>query len=177
MRSVIPNNIKLLRKLVSINYLRIRVRYRRNPYTTIFYSSFITASIVPFFLLVSTLFAMATGYFFVYMALFVGFGFISSMLIIPLLSVSFIFAVGVVLFGFVSNVTFKSGQYIYFKTDKRLKTYLQLMWANIQKPEPVVVDIDNAPFNEGPNATLSTAPQPQTRETAPNLIPITTTAS
>ena len=80
-----------------------------------------------------TLFSMATSYFFIYMSFFMIFGFISSFLIIPLLSTSFIFAIGVVIFGFISNVTFKSGQFVYYKTDKKLKKYLELMARNLQK--------------------------------------------
>ena len=80
-----------------------------------------------------TLFSMATSYFFIYMSFFIIFGFISSFLIIPLLSTSFIFAIGVVIFGFISNITFKSGQFVYYKTDKKLRKYLELMAYNLQK--------------------------------------------
>lgn len=83
---------------------------------------------------------MATGYFFIYMSFFVIFGFVSSFLIIPLLTTSFFFAIGVVLFGFLSNITFKSGQFVYFKADKRLKKLLELMWFNLQKPNTISAD-------------------------------------
>lgn len=51
------------------------------------------------------------------------------MFVIPLLATSFIFATGVVAFGFVSNVAFKLSQSVYFKADRRLKNILMKMAA------------------------------------------------
>ncbi|SMN19198.1 similar to Saccharomyces cerevisiae YMR148W OSW5 Protein of unknown function that may play a role in spore wall assembly [Maudiozyma saulgeensis] len=107
---------------------------------------------------------MGTSYFFIYMSFFITFGFISSFLIIPLLSTSFFFAIGVVLFGFISNITFKSGQFIYYKADKKLKNYLELMAYNLQKTPPTTTpnetsiestnDILNS--NSGNNSSIIT---------------------
>ncbi|CCF56797.1 hypothetical protein KAFR_0B05010 [Kazachstania africana CBS 2517] len=71
--------------------------------------------------------SISTFYFLTYFIIFMSIGFIASLLILPLLGISFLFATGVVVFGFVSNLTFKMGQYIYFKTDRNLKKILDRM--------------------------------------------------
>ncbi|EDO18474.1 hypothetical protein Kpol_1032p70 [Vanderwaltozyma polyspora DSM 70294] len=71
--------------------------------------------------------SFSTVYFFIYLLLFVSIGLTSSLFIVPLLGASFAFASGVVIFGFLSNVTFKSAQTIYIKVDKRLKFILAKM--------------------------------------------------
>lgn len=133
LRDIVRHQIQQIKKLLRLNYLRVQIRYRRNPYSTLFFSSLLIGTILPVTLFLMTLFTMATSYFFIYMSFFIIFGFVSSFLIIPLLSTSFIFAIGVVIFGFISNVTFKSGQFVYYKTDKKLKRYLELMAYNLQK--------------------------------------------
>lgn len=98
---------------------------------------------------------MGTSYFFIYMSFFITFGFISSFLIIPLLSTSFIFAIGVVIFGFISNITFKSGQFIYYKADKKLKNYLELMAYNLQKKPSTVVTPNEIPIDNTHNILIN----------------------
>ncbi|KAG0670806.1 Osw5p [Maudiozyma exigua] len=133
LRDIVRHQIQQIKRLLRLNYLRVQIRYRRNPYSTLFFSSLLIGTILPVTLFLMTLFTMATSYFLIYMSFFIIFGFISSFLIIPLLSTSFIFAIGVVIFGFISNITFKSGQFVYYKTDKKLKKYLELMAYNLQK--------------------------------------------
>ncbi|CCD26478.1 Ldo16p NDAI_0H03050 [Naumovozyma dairenensis CBS 421] len=71
--------------------------------------------------------SLASVYFFIYLVIFLIIATASSIFIIPLLGTSFIFAVGVVTFGFISNVTFKLAQNLYFSADERLKSTLKKM--------------------------------------------------
>lgn len=77
--------------------------------------------------------SLSSVYFLVYFLMFLVVGLLASMLIIPLLTVSFAFASCVVVFGFLSDLTFKFAQVIYFKTDRRLKSTLGKMGTHTRK--------------------------------------------
>ncbi|EJS44249.1 YMR148W [Saccharomyces arboricola H-6] len=78
----------------------------------------------------------ATFFFFVYLLLFVVIGVFSSLFIIPLLGISFVFAIGVVSFGFCSNMSFKMAQLIYIRADAFLKKVLDKMALKTQPTQP-----------------------------------------
>ncbi|CCE93673.1 Ldo16p TDEL_0G03060 [Torulaspora delbrueckii] len=79
--------------------------------------------------------SLSSLYFLVYFLAFLFVGVVASVFIIPLLTVSFIFASCVVIFGFLSDITFKFAQLIYFKTDHRLKSTLNKMGQHTRKSE------------------------------------------
>ncbi|CAI4035620.1 hypothetical protein SMKI_13G2700 [Saccharomyces mikatae IFO 1815] len=78
----------------------------------------------------------ATFFFFVYLLVFVVIGFFSSLFIIPLLGISFVFAIGVVAFGFCSNLSFKMAQVVYVRADTFLKRVLDKMALQTQPAQP-----------------------------------------
>lgn len=58
------------------------------------------------------------------------------MFIIPLLGISFVFAIGVVAFGFCSNMSFKMAQLVYIRADAFLKKVLDKMASQTQPTQP-----------------------------------------
>ncbi|QHS75419.1 Ldo16p [Saccharomyces paradoxus] len=78
----------------------------------------------------------ATFFFFIYLLLFVVIGFFSSLFIIPLLGISFVFAIGVVSFGFCSNMSFKMAQLVYVRADTFLKKVLDKMALQTEAAQP-----------------------------------------
>lgn len=81
------------------------------------------------------MFSMASFYFFIYLVIFLIIGVTSTIFIIPLLGASFIFAIGVVVLGFFSNLTFKLAQRFYFSADEKLKTTLKKMSKHTSNPQ------------------------------------------
>ncbi|QLQ78053.1 hypothetical protein HG537_0A03000 [Torulaspora globosa] len=79
--------------------------------------------------------SLSSLYFLTYFVVFVSMGLLASVFIVPLLTVSFVFASCVVIFGFLSDITFKFAQVIYFKTDHRLKSTLGKMGNHTAKSD------------------------------------------
>lgn len=114
--------------------------FQEKPYLTAFKVSFAIGLVIPCSLLFLIMVSTATFFFFVYLTLFVVIGFFSSLFIIPLLGISFVFAIGVVSFGFCSNMSFKMAQLIYVRADAFLKKVLDKMAlqtqpAQLQEPQ------------------------------------------
>ncbi|KAM5425173.1 Outer spore wall protein 5 [Saccharomyces cerevisiae] len=114
--------------------------FQEKPYLTAFKVSFAIGLAIPCSLLFLIMVSTATFFFFVYLTLFVVIGFFSSLFIIPLLGISFVFAIGVVSFGFCSNMSFKMAQLIYVRADAFLKKVLdkialQTQPAQLQEPQ------------------------------------------
>lgn len=70
---------------------------------------------------------LSSVYFLIYFVSFLAIAAAASFFIIPLLGISFLFASAVVIFGFLSDITFKFAQSLYIKTDRRLKSTLNKM--------------------------------------------------
>lgn len=114
--------------------------------------------------------SLSSLYFLIYFLVFVFVGVIASMFIVPLLTVSFIFASCVVVFGFLSDITFKFAQMIYFKTDYRLKSTLNKMGHHSQ-----VSDSDCRPqlMKNYTSARIRNGSQPTSGSTTGNASVIT----
>ena len=112
---------KGLQSVVKLGILRFLLRLRRRPYNTIFYLTVILTAFFPAALLTTMVLSVSSIYFFVYLLLFLSTGSLSLLLIVPLFAMSLIFAGGVITSGFLSNITFKLGQSIYYKTDRRMR--------------------------------------------------------
>ncbi|GAV51785.1 hypothetical protein ZYGR_0AF02560 [Zygosaccharomyces rouxii] len=97
---------------------------------------------------------LSSVYFLIYFVSFLAIAAAASFFIIPLLGISFLFASAVVVFGFLSDITFKFAQSLYIKTDHRLKSTLNKM-SNQKKgnanPQP----------EKSPEAPLQSEVQPQ----------------
>lgn len=123
------------RNLIKTQISNLSIRFKEKPYSTIFLVSVSCASLVPLGLFVAVMISLSSLYFLVYFLAFLFVGVVASVFIIPLLTVSFIFASCVVIFGFLSDITFKFAQLIYFKTDHRLKSTLNKMGQHTRKSE------------------------------------------
>ncbi|AQZ12904.1 OSW5 (YMR148W) [Zygosaccharomyces parabailii] len=77
---------------------------------------------------------LSSIYFLIYFVSFLAIAAAASFIIIPLLCISFIFASAVVVFGFLSDTTFRFAQSLYIKTDHRLKSTLSKM-GTLKKKE------------------------------------------
>lgn len=113
--------------------------FQEKPYLTAFKVSFAIGLAIPCSLLFLIMVSTATFFFFVYLTLFVVIGFFSSLFIIPLLGISFVFAIGVVSFGFCSNMSFKwpnsfMSELIAFWKKSSTKA-LQTQPAQLQEPQ------------------------------------------
>ncbi|CAR25786.1 hypothetical protein ZYGR_0A03550 [Zygosaccharomyces rouxii] len=116
---------------------------------------------------------LSSVYFLIYFVSFLAIAAVASFFIIPLLGISFLFASAVVVFGFLSDITFKFAQSLYIKTDHRLKSTLSKM-GNQKKgtnnsqagnsppptPQPSVEP------QLGPNANVWDAPGAETSTTS-----------
>lgn len=124
--------------MINTGLSKISQNFKIKPFQTLFLLSLSLGFSFPAFLFVSMIVSFSTIYFFLYLVLFVAIGIISSLFIIPLLGASFVFASGVVVFGFLSNITFRMAQSIYVKVDKKLKLTLKKMssYTNSENKKP-----------------------------------------
>lgn len=137
MRSAIGKSKEIIRVRIG----EVSIRFKRRPYSTIFLVSISCASAIPIGLILLVMVSLSSIYFLLYFIVFVSMGLFASVFIVPLLTVSFMFASCVVIFGFLSDITFKFAQVIYFKTDHRLKSTLGKMGnhANSDHRKPQVM--------------------------------------
>lgn len=126
---------KGLQSVVKLGILRFLLRLRRRPYNTVFYLTVILTAFFPTALLSTMVLSVSSIYFFVYLLLFLSTGLLSLVLIVPLFMMSLLFAGGVITSGFFSNITFKIGQSIYFRTDKRMRFLVTRMTEVSAKSE------------------------------------------
>lgn len=115
------------REIIQLQIGKVGVRFRQKPYSTIFLLSISCAGATPIGLALFVMVSLSSAYFLLYFMVFLSMGLFASVFIVPLLTVSFVFASCVVIFGFLSDITFKFAQVIYFKTDHRLKSTLGKM--------------------------------------------------
>ncbi|QLG72405.1 hypothetical protein HG535_0D01130 [Zygotorulaspora mrakii] len=79
--------------------------------------------------------SLSSFFFVLYLIFFISVGIIASIFIIPSLVLSFIFASFVVIFGFLSDITFRISQKLYLKVDHRLRYALKKMSAQRKSEE------------------------------------------
>ncbi|CCE64036.1 hypothetical protein TPHA_0G02000 [Tetrapisispora phaffii CBS 4417] len=66
-------------------------------------------------------------YFIIYLVLFILVTFMSALFMFPFLGASLFFAVGVIVFAFLSDLTYKIAYLLYIKFDKKLRFFLEKM--------------------------------------------------
>lgn len=120
-----------LLKTISIKFL---VRFQKKPYSTTLIVIVVSFNLVPLLIFVLIMATLSSIYFLIYFVSFLAIAAAASFIIIPLLCISFIFASAVVVFGFLSDTTFRFAQSLYIKTDHRLKSTLSKM-GTLKKKE------------------------------------------
>lgn len=110
---------------------------KQHPYKSLFVVSFTVSFSVPILVFITIMSLISMVLFFFYLGAFFAVGAIASIFIIPLMIVSLIFAGGVVICGFFSNMFFKMAQYIY----DRFVLYMQELLRNLADQVPPSVGV------------------------------------
>lgn len=122
--------------LVKTTLVKLVVRFQKKPYSTTLFVIIAIINLIPLLIFVFIMATLSSVYFLIYFVSFLAIATAASFFIIPLLGISFMFASGVVIFGFFSDVTFKFAQSLYIKTDHRLKSTLTKMGNHTKGEQP-----------------------------------------
>lgn len=128
-------SVQKIRDLIKVSFLHLILRFKKKPYSTLFLVIITFGNIIPISLFLFVMVSLSSLYFLAYLIVFLFVGVFASFFIVPLLGISFVFATCVVVFGFLSDMTFKFAQAIYIKTDHGLKSTLGKMGTHTKKKE------------------------------------------